>query len=87
MRSSKREKERAGPSGGREWLASGLAIGALGLLAGFIAVPILSLVVWTVNEKAWSAMASPVAREALSLSMRTTASTMVILVVVGTLRP
>jgi molybdate transport system permease protein len=70
--------------GGREWLASGLAIGALGLLSGFIAVPILSLVVWTVSEEAWGAMASPVAREALSLSMRTTAATMAILVVVGT---
>jgi molybdate transport system permease protein len=81
---SKREKNLAGLSGGREWLAYGLAIGALGLLAGFIAVPILSLVVWTVDEEAWGAMASPVARGALFLSMRTTAATMAILVVVGT---
>jgi molybdate transport system permease protein len=81
---SKREKNLSRLIGGREWLASGLAIGALGLLSGFIAVPILSLVVWTVTEDAWGAMASPVAREALSLSMRTTAATMVILVVVGT---
>jgi molybdate transport system permease protein len=84
VKGSKRKRSPAGLIGGREWLASGLAIGALGLLSGFIAVPILSLVVWTVSEEAWGAMASPVAREALSLSMRTTAATMVILVVVGT---
>jgi molybdate transport system permease protein len=84
VKGSKRKRSPAGLMGGREWLASGLAIGALGLLSGFIAVPILSLVVWTVSEEAWGAMASPVAREALSLSMRTTAATMVILVVVGT---
>ena len=84
MRGGKRGKNPAGLSGGREWLASGLAIGALGLLAGFITVPILSLVVWTVSEEAWGAMASPVARDALFLSMRTTATTMLILVVVGT---
>lgn len=84
VRESKHLKKPLGLSVGREWLASGLAICALGLLAGFIAVPILSLVVWTVNEEAWAAMASPVAREALYLSMRTTAATMVILVFVGT---
>ena len=84
VRESKHLKNPLGLSVGREWLASGLAICALGLLAGFIAVPILSLVVWTVNEEAWAAMASPVAREALYLSMRTTAATMVILVFVGT---
>jgi molybdate transport system permease protein len=80
----KRGTKPPGFPGGREWLASGLAIGALGLMAGFIAVPILSLVVWTVNEEAWGAMASPVARDALFLSMRTTATTMFILIVVGT---
>jgi len=79
-----RGKTPTGLSGDREWLASGLATGALGLLAGFIALPILSLVVWTVSEKAWDAMASPVARDALFLSMRTTAATMAILIVVGT---
>src|ERR687890_684416 len=73
VRESKHLKNPLGLSVGREWLASGLAICALGLLAGFIAVPILSLIVWTVNEEAWAAMASPVAREALYLSMRTTA--------------
>src|ERR687895_2986667 len=83
VRESKHLKNPLGLSVGREWLASGLAICALGLLAGFIAVPILSLVVWTVNEQAWGAMASPVAKEALYLSMRTTAATMVILVFVG----
>jgi len=79
-----RGKNATGLSGGREWLASGLAIGALGLLGGFIAVPILSLVVWTVSEEAWGAMASPVAREALFLSIKTTAATMTILILVGT---
>ena len=71
-------------SGSREWLVSGLAVGALGLMGGFIAVPILALVVWTVSEEAWGAMASPVAHDALLLSMKTTAATMIILVVVGT---
>jgi molybdate transport system permease protein len=80
----KRGKNPAGLSGGREWLASGLAIGALGLLAGFIAVPILALVVWTVSEESWGAMTSPVARDALLLSMKTTAATMTLLIVVGT---
>ena len=79
-----RSKNATGLSGGREWLASGLAIGALGLLGGFIAVPILSLVVWTVSEETWGAMASPVAREALFLSIKTTAATMTILILVGT---
>src|SRR5215203_2981678 len=71
-------------SGSLEWLVSGLAIGALGFLGGFIAVPILALVVWTVSEEAWGAMASPVARDALILSMKTTSATMIILVVLGT---
>ena len=43
------------------------------LVAGFISLPILSLVVWTISENAWRAMASPVARDALLLSIRTTA--------------
>ena len=57
---------------------------ALALLAGFISLPILSLVVWTVNNEAWRAMASPTAVDALLLSIRTTAITMAILIVVGT---
>jgi molybdate transport system permease protein len=54
------------------------------LLAGFISLPLLSLVIWTVNEGAWRAMASPVALDALLLSARTTAVTMAIILVVGT---
>jgi molybdate transport system permease protein len=84
VKGSEHKKRQAGPLRDQEWIASGLAIGALGLLAGFIAVPILSLVLWTINEEAWGAMASPVAREALYLSMRTTAATMAILIIVGT---
>ena len=72
------------PSGGGDAIASGLAIAALGLLAGFITVPILSLIIWTANERAWQAMTSPVALDALLLSVRTTAATMMILIVVGT---
>jgi molybdate transport system permease protein len=71
----------------RHWgdsLASGLAVAALALLAGFTSLPILSLVVWTVDKEAWRAMVSPVAVDALLLSIRTTATTMAILVVVGT---
>jgi molybdate transport system permease protein len=84
VKGRKRGTKPPGFPGGREWLASGLAIGALGLMSGFIAVPILSLVVWTISEEAWGAMASPAARDALFLSMRTTAATMFILIVVGT---
>jgi molybdate transport system permease protein len=64
--------------------ASGLAVAALALLAGFISLPLLSLVVWTVDKEAWRAMASPIAVDALLLSIRTTAITMAILLVVGT---
>ena len=84
MKGSEHKKRQAGPLRDQEWIASGLAIGALGFLAGFIALPILSLVLWMINEEAWGAMASPVAREALYLSMRTTAATMAILIIVGT---
>lgn len=65
-------------------VASGLAVAALALLAGFISLPLLSLVVWTIDEQAWRAMASPTAVDALLLSIRTTAITMLILLVVGT---
>jgi molybdate transport system permease protein len=81
-----RSKEERSPStspwGDR--LASGLAVCALALLAGFVSLPLLSLVVWTVSEDSWRAMASPVAIDALLLSIRTTAITMAILLVVGT---
>ncbi|HEX2738930.1 MAG TPA: ABC transporter permease [Rubrobacter sp.] len=69
---------------GSDAVASGLAVAALALLAGFISLPLLSLVVWTIDEQAWRAMASPTAVDALLLSIRTTAITMLILLVVGT---
>jgi molybdate transport system permease protein len=72
------------PSGKGDALASGVAIAALALLAGFISLPIISLVVWTVNEDSWRAMASPEARDALLLSIRTTAISMLIIILVGT---
>jgi molybdate transport system permease protein len=65
-------------------LTSGLAVAALALLAGFVSLPLLSLVVWTVDNAAWRTMASPVAVDALFLSIRTTAITMAVLLVVGT---
>jgi molybdate transport system permease protein len=65
-------------------LASGLAVAALALLTGFVSLPLLSLVVWTVDKGAWRAMSSPVAVDALLLSVRTTAMTMAFLVLVGT---
>jgi molybdate transport system permease protein len=82
----KRSKEDPSPktSPGGDMLASGLAIAALALVAGFISLPLLSLVVWTVIEDSWRAMASPVAIDALLLSVRTTTITMAILLLVGT---
>jgi len=65
-------------------LASGLGITALALVAGFISLPIVSLILWTISEDSWRAMASPLARDALLLSMRTTAISMLIIVLVGT---
>jgi molybdate transport system permease protein len=73
-----------GSSGKGDALASGVAVAALALLAGFISLPIISLVVWTVNEDSWRAMASPEARDALLLSIRTTAISMLIIILVGT---
>ena len=73
-----------GKTSERDRLASGLAVAALALLAGFISLPLLSLVIWTVNEGAWRAMASPVALDALLLSAKTTAVTMAIILVIGT---
>ena len=78
------KKERVGNTDGRDVLASGFAVATLALLAGFISLPLLSLVLWTVNEGSWRAMASPVALDALLLSARTTAITMGIIFVVGT---
>ena len=67
-----------------ETVVSGLAVAALALLAGFISVPLLSLVIWTISREAWSAMTSPAAIEALLLSARTTSITLVILLALGT---
>jgi molybdate transport system permease protein len=76
--------ESLGRTGGGDKLASGLAMAALALLAGFISLPLLSLMIWTVSEGSWRAMTSPVALDALLLSARTTAVTMMIIFVVGT---
>ncbi len=65
-------------------LASGLAVAALALLAGFISLPLISLVLWTLNESAWRSMTSPVARDALLLSLKTTSISMTILLLLGT---
>ena len=70
--------------GSGDRLASGLAVAALSLLAGFISLPMLALVLWTVNESAWHAMATQAAREALLLSIRTTSISLVIIILVGT---
>jgi molybdate transport system permease protein len=78
------KRERRGQTGGGDRLASGFAVAALALLSGFISLPILSLVIWTVNEGSWRAMASPVALDALLLSAQTTAITMGIIFVIGT---
>ena len=69
---------------GGGYLSGGLAVGALSLLAGFIALPILSLVIWTVSNSAWQEMTSPAAVDALLLSTRTTAISMAIILLVGT---
>jgi molybdate transport system permease protein len=69
----------------REKFASGFGVAALALLAGFIALPILSLLIWTVSNSAWQEMlTSPVAIDALLLSARTTAISMIIILLVGT---
>ena len=75
---------KTGPSRWGDALAPGIAVAALALLVGFISLPLLSLAIWTVNEEAWRAVASPVAVDALLLSIRTTAVTMAIILVVGT---
>lgn len=80
----KKRKNDLFPSWGGDMLASGLAVAALALLAGFISLPILSLIVWTVSEDSWRAMASPQARDALLLSIKTTSISMLIIIAVGT---
>ncbi len=65
-------------------LASGLAVAALALLAGFISLPFVSLLLWTASENAWRAMASPVALDALLLSVKTTSISLAIILAIGT---
>jgi molybdate transport system permease protein len=65
-------------------VASGLAVAALSLLAGFVSLPIIALILWTIDENAWHAMATPEARDALLLSIRTTAISMFVIILVGT---
>ncbi len=71
-------------SGKGDALASGVGVAALALLAGFISLPIVSLIVWTVDENAWRAMSSVEAREALLLSVKTTSISMFIIILIGT---
>jgi molybdate transport system permease protein len=70
--------------GGGDRVAAGVAIVALSLVAGFISLPILSLLLWTFSEGSWRAMATPVAREALLLSVKTTSISMFFIILVGT---
>lgn len=65
-------------------LSSGIAVAALSLLAGFISLPLVSLVIWTISSASWRSMTSPVAVEALLLSAKTTGVTMVVVIFVGT---
>ena len=84
-RGSHRDERRArriAPKG--DLAASGLAVVALSLLAGFISLPLLSLLLWTFTGSAWEAMLSPVALQALWLSAKTTAVATFITVLVGT---
>ena len=79
------KNRRSLPSSGRsDALASGLAVAALALLVGFISLPFISLLMWTVSENSWRAMASPVALDALFLSIKTTSISMAIIITVGT---
>ncbi len=73
-----------GRTGHGDALASGMAVAALALLAGFISLPFISLLLWTVSENSWRAMASPVAIDALLLSIKTTSVSMAIILTVGT---
>lgn len=80
----RRERRRRWRGFTREKFTSGFGVAALALLAGFIALPILSLVIWTVSNSAWQEMTSPAAVDALLLSARTTAISMAIILLVGT---
>jgi molybdate transport system permease protein len=74
----------SGVPGKGDAFASGLGVAALSLLAGFISLPIISLIVWTVDENAWRAMASAQALEALLLSIKTTSISMFVIILLGT---
>ena len=74
----------SGVPGKGDALASGVGVVALSLLAGFISLPIISLILWTVDENAWRAMASVEAREALLLSIKTTSISMFVIILLGT---
>lgn len=63
---------------------SGVGAAALALVAGFISLPILALIARTVSGGSWRAMTSPVALEALLVSIRTTSVTMAVILLVGT---
>ncbi|MCA3748767.1 MAG: molybdate ABC transporter permease subunit [Rubrobacter sp.] len=65
-------------------ILSGVAAGALALLAGFISLPLLSLVVWTVDHGSMRAVFHGEAHEALMLSLKTTAISMTFIIAVGT---
>ena len=84
MKGRGRERRLLGRTGTGDALASGLAVAALALLAGFISLPFVSLLLWTASENAWRAMASPVALDALLLSIKTTSISMAIILTVGT---
>jgi molybdate transport system permease protein len=73
-----------GRTGPGDALVSGLAVAALALLAGFISLPFVSLLLWTASENAWRAMASPVAIDALLLSIKTTSVSLAIILILGT---
>lgn len=70
--------------GAGDLLSSGVGVVSLALIAGFISLPLVSLLFWTVDNESWEAMASPVARDALFLSIKTTAISMAIILTVGT---
>jgi molybdate transport system permease protein len=80
----RQERQRRWQGSVREKFTSGLGVAALALLAGFIALPILSLLIWTVSNSAWQEMTSPAAVDALLLSARTTGISMIIILLVGT---
>lgn len=88
MRAKKRGgRRRRGLRRGRsagDLAASGVAVAALSVLAGFISLPLVSLLLWAFTGSAWEAITSPLAREALLLSAQTTAVAILITVFVGT---